>query len=194
MSHVIPLYGLILAGGRSQRMGRDKSILDYHGSPQREYIFSILKEHCSEVYLSCKRSGNISKSLNPMPDEYEVEGPLNGILTAFKTFSTVAWISVPIDMPYVGKEIVRYLITNRDPEKLATCFLDSEGKNPEPLFTIWEPQAGIELEKFYFDGGKSPRQFLKTHDVKMIASPDSRIHFNVNTPNDLDHFIKDHSA
>lgn len=189
----IPLYGLVLAGGKSQRMGHDKSVLDYHGIPQREYIFSILKESCSDVFLSCKRSENVSKSLNPLPDQYEVESPLNGILTAFKAFSSVAWMSVPVDMPFVGKEIIQYLISNRDREKIATCFLDSEGENPEPLFTIWEPHAGIELEKFYFEGGKSPREFLKSHEVKMMISPDKKIHFNVNTPHDLDLYRKDHT-
>jgi molybdenum cofactor guanylyltransferase len=188
------LYGLVLAGGKSLRMGHDKSTIAYHGMPQREFIFSILQKFCAQVFLSCKSSANIPETMNPLPDYYEIESPLNGILTAFQKNATVGWISVPVDMPAIGEKTIQYLVEKRNPEKFATCFLDSDGKYPDPLFTIWEPKASRALEKFYQSGGVSPREFLKKHDVEILKSSDSALSYNVNTPEDLQKFLRNLSS
>ena len=49
-----PLYGLVLAGGRSTRMGQDKSLISYHGKAQREYMADLLGQWCSRTFISCR--------------------------------------------------------------------------------------------------------------------------------------------
>jgi molybdopterin-guanine dinucleotide biosynthesis protein A len=184
------LYGLVLAGGKSLRMGYDKTTIVYHTKPQCEYVVDLLQQFCSQVFVSCKTRKNIPANFNILPDQLSIESPLNGILSAFRHTSSAAWISVPVDMPGINSEAIHYLIRHRNPEKVATCFYDSEGKNPEPLFTIWEPKAYLLLEKFYMEGNKSVRKFLMDHSIELLKPPSSQINININTVDELRKYTK----
>ena len=48
------LNGLVLAGGKSQRMGEDKGQINYHGKPQREYLYDLLNGFTESTYMSCR--------------------------------------------------------------------------------------------------------------------------------------------
>jgi len=181
-----PIYGLILSGGKSQRMGHDKALIAYHGKPQREYLFELLEPFCHQVFTSCKSSDNIPQVLNPLPDQYDFKSPLNGILTAFALAGDRAWLTVPVDMPMIDEDVITYILHHRNPEKTATCFYDSEGKLPEPLFTVWEPQAGKKLLAYYLGGGISPREFLVNEDINLLHAPHPKYLININSPSDLE--------
>ena len=179
------LYGLVLAGGRSSRMGEDKGLIQYYDKPQREHLFDLLGKFCDKVFTSCRKDQAIPVSINPIYDKFEFESPLNGILSAMDQHPGIGWLAVAVDMPNVNEDVLRFLISNRDTTKIATCFYDSEGRLPEPLLTIWESSALPLLQKFRHDGGISPREFLKANDCMKLICPDSQIHFNVNTPEDF---------
>lgn len=176
-----PLNGLILAGGYSTRMGTDKSLLTYHGVPQREYLFDLLSACCHEVFTSCREDQQVPSRLNPLYDSVEITGPMNGILSAFG-HQISAWFVLAVDMPFVTKDALEFLLKERDPNRLATCFMNPELKRPEPLFTIWEKECFPFLTAFVKSGNISPRYFLETHSVKMVDPPDPKILKNVNFP------------
>lgn len=182
------LNGLILSGGMSKRMGHDKSLIEYHNMSQREYLFNMLKNFCATVFTSCKITHTIPIRFNPLPDHYDFDSPMNGILTAFTHDALAAWLTIPIDMPLIDVEIISYLISKRDATKVATCFYDSDGKNPEPLVAIWEPRAYPLMLNFYKSGKISPRDFLKHEDVNIIQIPDRNALVNINSPEELDKF------
>jgi molybdopterin-guanine dinucleotide biosynthesis protein A len=182
------LNGLILAGGKSLRMGYDKSLIEYHNVSQREYVFTMLKNFCATVFTSCKITHTVPVRFNPLPDHLDFDSPLNGILTAFAHDSLAAWLTIPIDMPLIDVEIISYLLSKRNTNKVATCFYDSDGKNPEPLIAIWEPRAYPLLQNFYKAGNISPRDFLKTHDAHIIEIPDRNALANINSPEELEKF------
>lgn len=180
------LNGLILAGGKSIRMGQDKSIINYHGKPQREYLVDLLEPYCLEVFISSKED----KKQNTIADHFDLYSPLNGILSAFHFDPAKAWLTVPVDMPYLNSQAIEFLLAHRDPKKVATCFLDSDGKLPEPLVTIWEAKSKPLLFDFYNSGGFSPRKFLEENDVQMLQAPDPKLLMNINTTEDLRTFSK----
>ncbi|MFZ6013360.1 MAG: molybdenum cofactor guanylyltransferase [Bacteroidota bacterium] len=184
------MLGLVLAGGKSSRMGQDKGLISYYGTPQREYIAGILTKFCTMVYISCRAGDNATTNFPKLPDRFNIEGPLNGILTAFDEYSDDPWIVVAVDMPFVDEAVIKDLVIGRDATKVATCYYDAEGKNPEPLLSIWEPRALPFLTTFHQNGNISPRDFLKTHDVKIMVAPTKDVHTNINTPNDLSDFIR----
>ncbi|HEX5168145.1 MAG TPA: molybdenum cofactor guanylyltransferase [Cyclobacteriaceae bacterium] len=179
------IKGLILAGGKSTRMGRDKSLIDYHGKPQREFLFDLLLNFCAEVYVSCKENAEVPEKLNPLPDLFDMDSPLNGILSAFTMDRSVAWLTVAVDMPLVDRQTLDYLVLNRDAQKVATCFRDSDGSKPEPLLSLWEPKAFPLLQSFYAEGNISPRSFLQRRDVHLLSVPNKKILTNVNSIEDL---------
>lgn len=183
------INGLILAGGKSSRMGTDKSLLNYHGKPQRDYLVSILSTCCRKVYLSCKDPMGIPDHFNPIADGFDLNSPLNGIMSAFQHDPASAWLTVPVDMPWVDENTLRFLIDHRDKSKIATCFWDSTGKQPEPLLTLWEPHATILLSDYYNTGGSSPREFLCKQPVNIILASTPNWLKNVNSKQEFDHFV-----
>jgi molybdopterin-guanine dinucleotide biosynthesis protein A len=180
------LNGLILAGGRSTRMEQDKGLINYHGKPQQEYLVDLLKPYCKEIFISSKEN----KKQNTITDHFDLDSPLNGILSAFHFDPAVAWLTVPVDMPHLNSKAIEFLLRHRDPKKVATCFFDSDGKLPEPLVTIWEAKSKPLLFDYYNSGGFSPRKFLEENDVQLLQAPDPKILQNINTHEDLVLFLK----
>ncbi len=183
------LYGLVLAGGRSRRMGSDKGLINYHGKPQREFLFELLEKFCDKVYTSCRIDQHVPLALNPVQDKFDFESPLNGILSAFEMDKSVSWLAIAVDLPFVNQDVLQFLIVNRDKDKVATCFYDSGGQLPEPLIAIWERSSYSLLKEFHQQGNISPREFLIGHDTKKLFYPDSKIHININTPEDRSQLI-----
>lgn len=179
------IFGLVLSGGKSTRMGSDKGMLVYHGKPQREYLFDLLQKYCKDVYTSCLKDHEVPERFNPLIDQYHLDSPINGILTAFKNFPDKAWLVVAVDMPNVNEKVLDLLTTNRDEQKVATCFYNPETKLPEPLLTLWEPAAYPLLLGFVKKEQVSPRDFLNMNAVNMIQPPDAGIFLNVNSPKEF---------
>jgi molybdenum cofactor guanylyltransferase len=183
------MYGLVLAGGKSSRMGQDKSLIAYHqGQPQREYIFELLSEVCDKVYVSCNARQQVPVHLNPLVDKFEMDSPLNGILTALSMHPETAWLVVAVDMPMINRDTIRHLVSKRNPSRVATCFWDSDHAHPEPLFSIWEPKAYPLALAFHQKGNKAPRMFLKSVDIEMLDPVSPTMHVNINTPDDARSF------
>ena len=178
------LYGLVLSGGRSTRMGSDKGLLNYHGKNQREFLFELLSKNCEKVFTSCNSEQNIPSYLNPLTDQFQYKSPINGILTALSTAPETGWIIVAVDMPHVTQEVIELLISNRNEDLVATCFFNHLEKFPEPLLTIWEPKALPLLSSFVETERISPRAFLQENKVQLVSTNDERIFVNVNTPNE----------
>jgi len=175
-------YGLILTGGQSTRMGTDKSLLNYNGTPQREYLFALLSPYCATVFTSCRKDQDVPPALNPLVDQYTFPGPVNGILTAFQLHPSEGWLILAVDMPFVDEDALQLLLSHRNRNKVATCFLHLPQRFPEPLLTIWEPSAGESLLAFAQSGNISPRAFLEQADIEMVEPPDQKILLNINYP------------
>lgn len=186
----VSINGLILAGGKSLRMGQSKAHISYLGRPQYEHLFELITPFCNKVYISCKSISDFSERFNPLPDQFDFETPLNGILSAVQKDSTKAWLSIPVDMPLVNEEVIQILIENRNMNKVATCFLDSTGESPEPLLTVWEINGYSKLMDYQKKGGISPKEFLKQHEINRLNIPHPKYLLNVNSKEEYDTFIK----
>jgi molybdopterin-guanine dinucleotide biosynthesis protein A len=182
------MNGLVLCGGKSSRMGKAKSLIQYHGKPQREYLVDLLKPLCEQVFISLPTGSKPTQTI--IPDHFDLDSPLNGILSAFHFDPTACWLTVPVDMPNIDSKAIEYIIQHRDQRTCATCFFDSEGQNPEPLFAIWEAKAKPMLYDFFNSGETSPRKFLMENDVCLLKAPYKPMLVNINTEGDLSAFFK----
>ncbi|QJW92271.1 NTP transferase domain-containing protein [Spirosoma taeanense] len=179
------LNGLILTGGRSSRMGADKSRLTYHDKPQREFLADLLRPYCEKVFWSvnAEQAAELTGIGQPfIVDAFEVEGPLNGLLSAFQHDPTVAWLVVACDMPLLTSRSLDGLVAARMPTRPATAFYDSDGRYPEPLLSIWEPQSRALLQQALDEGNPSPRKILLMNDAALLTAPDVQELTNVNDP------------
>lgn len=185
------MKGLVLAGGKSSRMGTDKGLITLHQKPQREHMFELLREVCDKVFVSCNAQQNIPKHLNPLPDRFEINSPLNGILSALTSDPSSAWLVVAVDMPLVTKQVLQHLIDSRRRDAAVTCYWDSDHQYPEPLLCLWEAGVHSDLLEFYNRGKRSPREFLMETRTTILEPVTSTLHLNINTPEELQKFRRD---
>lgn len=182
------LKGLVLAGGKSKRMGHDKTLIAWHGKEQRYHAADILLQLCSEVLISCRaeQAGEIAAPYKALPDTYENMGPYGGILTALSTDKEAAWLVVASDLPLLDELILYQLVAERDPAQIATTFESPHDGLPEPLITIWEPAAREVLLSYLEEGLTCPRKALlrNIERVKLIRPATAEKLINANTPED----------
>ncbi len=104
-----------------------------------------------------------------------------GILSALETHPQVAWLVLACDLPFVDAATLRYLIANREPQRVGTAFRSSHDGLPEPLCAIFEPRALAALRDFAAQGQHCPRKFLSRSQAHLLDLPDPRALDNVNT-------------
>lgn len=180
-----PVYGLVLAGGSSSRMQRDKAALQYQGKSQLERAFDLVSRHVSKVYVSVRASqtNDPSRAQHPLiVDSVTGEGPIVGIRSALAAHPEVAWLVVACDLPFLSDTALSQLLRHRDPSAVATAYCSTHDGLPEPLCALWEPQAGPALASYQEDGGRCPRKFLIRHAVPLLEPSDKHALDNVNTP------------
>jgi len=178
--------GLILAGGKSTRMGSDKGRINYHGQSQVEYLYTQLKQKCSQVFVSVRSDQAHDYSIPMIEDVYMNFGPMGGILSAFRYDPNSAWITIATDLPFVSDKAIEELLSRRDKSKIATCYIKSDSEFPDPLFTIWEPKAYKSLLNFLLLGYSCPRKVLINSDVNVVPISNDQILMNVNNPQELE--------
>jgi molybdopterin-guanine dinucleotide biosynthesis protein A len=182
-----PIYALVLAGGRSTRMQRDKAALTYHGRTQLEWAVSLLQPHAQRVFVSVRpdqTSDPIRARFDQIVDTRENLGPVAGIMAAQAKHPQVAWLVLACDLPFLDNATLTHLIAARQPQRLATAYRSSHDGLPEPLCAIYEPASREPLLAHVANGKDCPRKFLINSDVQLIDEPNPHALDNVNTPNE----------
>lgn len=183
-----PVYGLVLAGGQSRRMGRDKAALRRAGRSQLEHIVELLEQVTERAFVSARQSQQDDPVRSRFPqiiDRYEDLGPVAGILSALDTHPGADWLVVACDLPNIDAETLTYLLENRSANRAFTAYRSSYDGLPEPLCAVYGAGSGALIRQFVEDGIICPRKMLIRSDTKLLAQPDPRALDNVNTPADL---------
>lgn len=186
-----PVYGLVLTGGASRRMGQDKAALVYHEKPQADRAAELLQTVCTQVFVSCRadqaeavgRRGHAQ-----IHDQFLGLGPLSGILSAMTAHPEAAWLVVACDLPRLDAALLQTLAAGRRPWSFATAFAGSDGF-PEPLCTIYEPKARSRLLQFLAMDYDCPRKMLINSPVQLLTPPDPEALVNANEPADRERML-----
>lgn len=177
------ILGLVLVGGKSQRMGQAKAYLVHDQKPQWQVCQEILKPFFEKVYFST------SKNLTPPLDaEHLIEdmvepcGPLGGIISAFKFRPQSAFFVLACDMPHFKEEAVKNLLLERDPQKKGTVFYKN---GVEPLCAIYEPSIFNDLLHAHSHGIYCPKKILENLDIKKLSPKNEQWLTNINYEHEL---------
>lgn len=180
------LYGLVLSGGKSTRMKKDKSMLEYHGKKQVSYCFDLLSQFCDQVFVSNRKDQSRLAAHKKLPQIHDVFvdiGPLGGILSAMTHHPDIAWLVLACDLPFVNESTIKTLIKKRNPSKMATAYRSTHDPQlPEPLCAIYEPKALFQLLQFLAQGIHCPRFILKHSAIHIIEQDHPLSLDNVNDP------------
>jgi molybdenum cofactor guanylyltransferase len=188
---VPPLYGLVLAGGRSTRMQRDKATLSYQGRNQLDRAMELLGFCVAQAFVSVRADQRADPTRARYPqivDTRDGLGPIAGIAAAQTLNPDAAWLVLACDLPHLDARVIQFLIERRDPARSATAFRSSQGGRhdglPEPLCAIYEPRSAGPLRAYLDTGRTCPRKFLIQADTLLLAQPDPRALDNINTPDE----------
>jgi len=183
-----PLYGLVLAGGKSRRLDRDKRELNIHGKPQVFHCYELLNAFCEKTFVSQKKD---QSTLPEIKNHYIYDeapyldiGPLGGIMAAMNHYPAASWMVTAVDLPFLNNKTLEHLMGNRNIHKAATAYISSVDGLPEPLCAIWESHAQASIKEWIKASHICPRKFLMQNNCHLIELHDKKALTNINTPDD----------
>ncbi len=191
-----PAAGIILAGGRSTRMGRDKASLplpDNTNTTFVEHLATLLIAQCSEVVLVVRNSTQAAPykhlGISILTDETPDVGPLMGVYTGLHSIQASHALVMAVDMPFVQPEMIAFLLSQPHAEN--TLLVPVVNAIPQVLFAMYPRSILLEIEKRLHAGRRDPRSLLEVVPVRYIdeaqlrrIDPQLRSFVNVNTPED----------
>lgn len=193
-----PVFGLVLTGGASRRMGRDKAALPLADSTFLERTVDLLNESLRRVYVSIAREqlGNELRNQYPViVDGSAAGGPAAGLLAAHESDPEAAWLVVACDMPGLTRMHIDALLEEREASGDATAWLAADGSGIEPLCAIYEPANLADFMAHVRQGGSaSPRDWLARKKVKLLAAGSENDLRSVNTPEDFESMVAGHDS
>ncbi len=185
------LIGGILIGGESRRMGQAKQTITVSGRSLLSGIADSLRSRVGHIVVlgrgSIPDDVGLLEQLGDGPGTGQ--GPLAGLLTAFRWAPRACWVVAACDMPAIAVEALDWLIEQRRPGRWAVIPRDSEGRL-HPTLALFEPQAGALIDTLVWEVRKAPRALVRWSEVHTPAIPDSlsSAWFNLNTPEELEDY------
>ncbi len=187
------LFGGILIGGDSRRMGSPKQNISVGGQSLLSIVASSLRSKVERVVaLGRGHTPDDAGRLLHLEDAPGTgQGPLAGLLTAFRWAPGVCWVVGACDMPGITVEALEWLIDQRRPGCWAVIRREPEGKL-HPTLALYEPQAASLVDHLVSQGRKAPRDLVQWSEVHTPTIPDPLIHawININTPEELAAFTR----
>lgn len=180
-----PLYGLVLAGGLSTRMQRDKAALEYAGRSQLERAVELITPLVERVFVSVRREQTgdpLRGRFAQIVDSGEVAGPIAGIIAAQSRHPEAAWLVIACDLPLLDPQTLAHLLRSRQAGRQATAYRSTHDGLPEPLCAIYEPSSREAIRAYVAAGRDCPRKFLINADAALLDQPQLGALDNVNTP------------
>ncbi|MDB4618063.1 NTP transferase domain-containing protein [Akkermansiaceae bacterium] len=180
------LKALILAGGKSSRMGEDKASLKIGGVSLLDRMTELLSEFTSDLYLSVAHGCQDSASgIQQLPDLEPSPGPLGGLQAAFDNDPEAHWLLIAIDLPRITRDDLALLLSSHNPEKDVTCFLNPLDDHPEPLCALYSSSASPKLTQVILENRRCARRFLRSLTRTELVASDPQALLNLNRPEHL---------
>ncbi len=192
------ILGVVLAGGKSQRFGEDKSQVKLHGKILIDYILSEIIDQFEEILIVTNNEikFKFSKKISITKDLIEGVGPLGGILTAMKWIKknnkNYKWISTfPSDTPFFTKNELQIFYKKIDIQKSKLFFIKNK-KTRHNIFGLWSMDLMEKLDNDLKKGERKVEVWADTAGVEIINFEYEKKDpfFNINTKEDLEKAYK----
>ncbi len=191
INNILPvpsLYGLVVCGGNSSRMGTDKSMLTYHNKPQRYHLYEMLQPFCEKVFISCnaKQVNDMEQGYNFLPDlhAYTNIGPMAALLTTFEQYPINDLLVIGCDYPFLTGNDLYSFLSCCNGETSAAFYNESEDIY-EPLIAYYHYNAVKRLEEMYLKSQYSLQQFLKNEHATKFYPGNKKSIIGINTMADF---------
>jgi molybdopterin-guanine dinucleotide biosynthesis protein A len=180
--------GIVLAGGKSSRMGSDKSLLIWNGITLVERAIELLRPLCSQVIISSNNYVYDFTGCETWPDELPHQAPIIGIYSCLKRSITEVNIMLSCDMPCVSADMLEHLLGCSGKGDVVVPIHNGF---MEPLCGIYKRSVLSQLEKQIDIYEFSLHRFIEScpHHYAEINEKfpfyNNRLFLNINTPDEL---------
>lgn len=183
-----PIWGCVLIGGKSSRMGQPKHLLMQNGLTWIERTVALLRPRVEQVVIAgagaLPDSLSMVRRLDDIPD---LGGPLAGILAAFRAFPQASWLVTACDLPFMQDEALQWLLDCRRPGVVAVMPDLAQDGRIEPLLAYYDRACRPLLEAMAASG---KRQLNRLREIEGVITPQPPLSLcpswrNINTPQDL---------
>ncbi len=193
MKSDVKAAGLILCGGQSSRMGRNKAFIEYHNMPQYKFLSLQLDELGMNSFISCRKdqSGSFNENDEMVldDDEFSDAGPMTGLLSAFKSIKEQSLLVLGCDYPLISTEHLNRLLAFKNFNFPAVCFVRKNRPDScEPLVAFYHHSCGNLLLDYYHAGNRSLSKFLSSLNAIKIELDDDAFLKSFDSPNDFRSF------
>ena len=193
------ILGVVLAGGKSQRFGQDKSQVKLQNKLLINYILEEIVDEFKEVLIIANEQIKFmqSQNISVTKDFKSGVGPLGGVLTAMKWIKEnnkhYKWISTfPSDTPFFTKKELKYFYKKIDMNKSKLFFIKSKDTRHN-IFGLWSVSLIEKLEADIMKGERKVEIWADSIGVKTVnidyKKPDP--FFNINTKEDFEMAVKE---
>lgn len=195
---------IVLCGGKSSRMGRDKGSMIIQDKPMIKHILSTLNNEINEVVIVLNdktRIGQYGKFINPQDYSYKItfvedtiknRGPMPGILTGLSNITSNYALILPCDSPYVSKNYINTIFNEiEDTYQAIVPYHDDENKlkTSEPLHSIYNKNITETIEKLISNDVLHIKGLIEKIDTKFVLIDNKKIEKkefrNLNRPEDI---------
>lgn len=184
--------GIVLAGGQSRRMGRDKALIPWRGRPLISRPLEALAAVTDEVIIVARQTEPyLSLGCRVVPDLYESRGPLVGVHAGLTASGRPWGLFAACDMPGLRRELLELLLAGREESVMAV--VPESDRGLEPMLAAYDRRCLPALEELIAAGEMRMVSLLDKVPARIIprrlvaaADPDFRSFVNLNSPEEAD--------
>ena len=189
------ITGILLAGGLSERMGREKAFIQVGNSMMYQFPLRVLESLCQKILISTRKKLAIEEAHEQVKDLISGIGPMGGLYTCLKHSETELNFVAPCDLPLVNNELFLHLLKHVDGCDLVIA-AGQPGK-PEPLCGIYRKTVLPVIQEMIREKNYAIHQLLTRVNSKIILVDHGlpffheKLFSNVNSPSDLKDILPD---
>ena len=189
------ITGIVLAGGRSSRMGEDKSLMRLNGKTLIEYSIDALRPICEKVIISSNNPNYDFTGCEVWPDELPDQAPIIGIYSCLKRSETELNIILSCDMPLMSASMIGFLLAKSADYDITVPVHDNG--QIEPLCGVYKKSSQEILKEFIESGNFRLNDCIRSASYQFIPV-DAQIpcntpnlFLNINTPSDFGYLLSE---
>jgi molybdenum cofactor guanylyltransferase len=185
---IADITGVILAGGRAQRMGgMDKGLIPLNGKPMVEHILDAVRPQVDALLINANRNLEAYEvyGLPVVPDRMgDFFGPLVGMASALEVITTPYLLTVPCDSPLIPADLAARLYAKMRQEN-AEISVVHDGERLQPVFALLHRDLLPSLLAYLDAGGRKIDTWYTRHRLALVDFSDRQeLSCNVNTPDE----------
>ena len=180
------VYGALLIGGQSSRMGRPKHLISHNGKRWMDVALEKLDVVCDRIVVAGRGELPQHRDLERLPDPPGIKGPMAGIIAALRWNPWAVWLVMACDLPEVDVRALQWLLEMRQPGKWAVL-PTIDGQRPEPLLACYDFRIQRALEEMVAVGNDRPSSLAEHSKVALLPPPADLLGSwrNVNYPEEV---------